>query len=110
MGAVRMRTVRRTEYHLSATRTPLRVCVVVTANGAGSVSAWIAGDWQRAARVDAYLAALPGLLWERGDASRFVYAFGAHTLSRKTAHDLAGIMQRTIPRRRGSTTRTKGRT
>ncbi len=108
MGAVRMRTVRRTEYHLSATRTPLRVCVAVTGTGAGSVTGWIWDDWQRAALVDAYLVTLPGLLWERGDAFRFVYAFGAHALSRKTALDLAAIMQRNIPRRRG-TTRTKGR-
>lgn len=83
MGAVRMRTVRSTEYHLSATRTPLRVCVAVTGNGAGSVTGWIWRDWQRAALVDAYLVTLPGLLWERGDAFRFVYAFGAHALSRK---------------------------
>ncbi len=108
MGAVRMRTVRRTEYHLSATRTPLRVCVAVTGTGAGSVTGWISRDWQRAALVDAYLVTLPGLLWERSDAFRFAYAFGARSLSRKTALDLAAIMQRSTARTRG-TTRTKGR-
>jgi hypothetical protein len=108
MRDVHVRTVRSVAYHLSANRTPLRVCVVVTGDGSGSVSGWIAGDWKRAARVGNYLAALPRLLWERGDASRFVYAFGARTLSRTTARDIAAIMQRSIPRRRGSTTRTKG--
>jgi hypothetical protein len=109
MGDVQIRTVRSIAYHLSATRTPLRLCVVVTDDGSGSVSGWIEGDWKRAARVGNYLAALPRLLWERGDASRFVHAFGARTLSRKTARDLATIMRRSTPRRRGSTTRTKGR-
>lgn len=103
-----MRILRITQYRLASRFSRMTIHVEAHENGSGMVSGRIAKDHRRLALVEAYLGALPRRLWERGDAGHFVYAFGPRVLSRKRAIELNEIMDRSIPRRRGTTTRTKG--
>lgn len=95
-----LRARRITQYTIGSPYSRMRLHVEAGGNGSGFVSGWIFRDWRRLDLVDAYLRALPGQLWERGDKEHFVYAFGPRVLSRKTALELNAIMDRDLRRKR----------